>query len=108
MRHFEEKLGNGPQRLFCRHPLDVVKTAEVDGAAVAAQSALAAIVEVIVEVTHGEFANGSIDRFAVTQARKIGLGDSSPTAVNPVNSENMIGILDGLQVHDQWREAIHA
>src|SRR5512143_781220 len=71
VRYFEQQLGDRPHRLFCGHPLDVVKAAEVDGPAVAPQGALAAIVEVIVEVAHGEFANGAVDRLAVAQAREI-------------------------------------
>src|SRR5437764_1200734 len=58
--------------IFLRcHPLVAIEAGEIYGARVAAQGAFTAQVEINVEVTQSQFAQGAVDRLTVTAPGKV-------------------------------------
>src|SRR5260370_32741204 len=60
-----------PQIGLTRHPVKAVEASQVDRSAITAQRALAAEIEVLLEIRHREFSQRAIDRFAVSEPREL-------------------------------------
>ena len=68
---FEKVIHDKPNGLLCGHPLQMIETAQVYRARESAHGSLAPEIEIQIEVTHGQFAQRTIDRFAIAAAREV-------------------------------------
>ena len=99
----EQVLGNEPEVFFARHPGATIKTAKVYWPGKSAERALAPEVEIIVEITHRQFAQRAIHRLAITASRVVGLGNRAPVSAGAVDRNHMVRILLGFEIEDQGR-----
>src|SRR5437660_4931327 len=82
----------------------MVEAAEVYRARKCTHGSLAPEIEIQIEVAHGQFAQGTIDRFTIAAAREVRFGDGAPMAVHPVNGHDVIGIMFGFEIQEQgWK-----
>src|SRR5579863_6330117 len=88
------------------HPVAGVEAGKVDWPRKRSQGALCTQIKVHIEITHGEFAQRAIDRFAVTASGVVGFGDGSPMPFDSVNSYYVVGVLFGLEIDDQRRISV--
>ena len=63
--------GNEPDGLIRRHPIEMIETSQVHRTRIGAEGALESEIEIDVEVTHRQFAQRAIDRFAISAPGKI-------------------------------------
>ena len=96
--------GEEPDRFFCGHPLEIIKSRKVYRARVPPQGAFAAQVEVDVEIAHRELAQGAIDGLAVTAAGEIRFRHGAPVSAHFKNRDDMIGVLFRFQIENQRRK----
>ncbi len=108
MRDFAEVFGDEPDRFFCGHPVEIIKSRQVHRARIPPQCAFAAQVEVNVEVTHRQLAESAIHRLAITAAGKIGFRHRAPMAAHFENRDDVIGVLFRFQIENQWRKPDNA
>ena len=101
-------LGDEPDRFFCRHPLEIIKSRKAYRARVPPQGAFAAQVEVDVEIAHRELAQAAIDGLAVTAPGEIGFCHRAPVPAHFENRDDMIGVLFRFQIEDQRRKTDYA
>jgi len=52
----------------------------------------------VLEVRHGQFAQGAIDRLAEAQAGVVGFRDGAPAAALTEDRQNMVIITDGFKI----------
>ena len=97
-----------PDRFFCRHPIEMIEAREIYRARVAAERALEAEIEVNIKVTHGEFAQRSVNRLAISAAGEVGFRNCAPATAHFENCDDMIGVVFGFKVEDQRRKTQHA
>jgi hypothetical protein len=102
MRDSAEMFGNEPDRFVRRHPVERIETGEIHRSRITAQRAFPAQIKIDIEVAHGQFAQVAINRFAITAAGKIRLRDRAPMSPNLENGDDVIGILLGFQIKNQW------
>src|SRR4029077_17210128 len=108
MRDVAEMFGDEPDRFFCSHPNEMIKSRQIHWARVAPQSAFATKVEVDIEITHRELAQAAIDRFAITAAGEIRFCHRAPVSAYFENRDDVIGVLFRFQIEDQRRESDYA
>src|SRR5205807_9332349 len=82
--------------------MTIIEAREIDRLRVTTQGAFAAKVEVDVEVTHGQLAQGAIDRLAITAASEIGFCHRTPATAHFKNCEDMICIVHCFEIPEQW------
>src|SRR5262249_42286293 len=82
----EQVLWNPPDITRRDHPsrLGPVETRQVDRLRVRAKRAVAAEVDIALEIAHHELAKRPIHGLTVAEAGEIGLGDGAPVTANPV------------------------
>ena len=109
VRDLEQVLGDPPEILLGRHPAGPppVEARQIDRARVGAQGAVAAQVDVAVEVAHDQLAQAPVHRLAIAQPREVRLGDGAPVPAAPEHRHHVIGVLHRLQVQQERREAEH-
>jgi hypothetical protein len=100
MSQRNEKLIDGPQVFFRRHPTDCIKSAQVQGTRIPAQSLLALEVVIVLKVGHDEFTDGTVDWFTETQTGVIGFCNGAPVPALLINGKNVIVIPDGFKIND--------
>ena len=93
-----------PDRLTGRHPIQSIEPREINRARIAAKGALKSQIEINVEVAHRQFAQRSIDRFAIAAAGEVRFGDRAPMSANFENRDHMIGVLLGLEIENERRK----
>src|SRR6266513_6313650 len=98
-------LGDEPDRFFRCHPVERIEPGEIHRTRISPQGALAAQVEINIEIAHGQFAQVAVNRLAITAAGEIRFRDRAPMSANFENSDDMICILFGLQIENQWRKS---
>jgi len=104
VRDFAEVFGDEPDRVFCGHPAEIIKSRQVYRARVPPQGAFSAQVEVDVEITHRELAQSAINRLPITAAGEIGFRYRAPVAAHFENRDDVIGVLFRFQIEDQcWK-----
>ena len=97
-----------PHRFFARHPVKMVKAREIHGPGIRAQGAASAQIEIIVEVAHGQFSQGAIDRLTVTASGVVRLRDCTPAISDHEDGDHMIGVTMCFHVEEQSRKPEHA
>src|ERR1700722_16560586 len=90
------------------HPVAGVEAGEVYRAGEGSQSALAAKIEINLEIAEGQFAQGAVEGLAVAAAAEVGFGDRSPVTANAVDRHYVVGVVFGFEIDDQWRIPIGA
>src|ERR1035437_3275568 len=106
VRNLCQVLSDGPEVFFRGHPADAVEAREIDRAGVVAESLLAGMIEVVLEIGHDEFTQGAVDRLAESEAAVIGFGDGSPMTVLLENGEDVVVVAHGLEIEQQGRKAL--
>ena len=71
MVDFEQVIHDKPNGLLRRHPLQMIETVQVYRARECTHGSLAPEIEIQIEVAHGQFAQRTIDRFAIAAAREV-------------------------------------
>jgi len=104
VRDVAEVFSDEPDRFFRGHPMAIVKSREVNRPRVAPKRPFASQVEVDVEITHRQLAQGAIDRLAITTAGEIGFRYCAPVSAHFKNCDDVIGVLFCFQIEDQWRK----
>src|ERR1700688_607212 len=94
----EQIFGDEPEMLVGGHPLKAVEASEVYGIGKSSERALAAQVEIDLEVAHGEFAQSSVNRFAITAPGVIRFRYRTPVAVLLVHGDHVIRVVLGFEV----------
>src|ERR1700686_4354616 len=89
------------------HPLKAVEASEVYGIGKSSERALAAQVEIDLEVAHGEFAQSSVNRFAITAPGVIRFRYRTPVAVLLVHGDHVIRVVLGFEVDHQGQMSIY-
>src|SRR5260370_23151032 len=102
VRNFVEMFGDEPDRVFRRHPVLTIKSSEIHRARRSPQGALAAQIEVDVEITHGQFPQTAINRLAITASSEIRFRHRAPVFANLKNGDDMVRVLLGFQIENQW------
>src|SRR4051812_35147186 len=108
MRNFAEIFGNEPDRFLRGHPIQFIESRQVHRTRIASEGSFAAQVEVNVEITHGQLAQGAINRLPITAAGEIRFRYCAPMAAHLENRNNVISILFCLQIEDQRRKSQNA
>lgn len=98
MPNLEKVINDKPDRLVGRHPILSIEALEAHGQGIAAQAALAAKVEVSVEIAEGQFAQGAVYRLAPAASGIIRLGDGSPAAILAKDSDHVVGIVFSFEI----------
>ena len=73
--------------------MTVIESRKIDRLGIATQRPFTAKVEVNVEVTHGQLAQGAINRLAITTAAEIRFCYRAPAAAHFKNREHVIGVI---------------
>src|SRR4030095_11759346 len=94
--------GNEPDRLVCRHPVEIIESRQVHRARIASQGAFAAQVEINIKVTHGQLAQTAIHGLAITAAGEIGFRYRAPVPARFKNRHDVVGVLFRFQIENQW------
>ena len=89
------------------HPVKPVEAGQVHRATVATQCPFAGQIEVMLEVGHGQLAQGAVDRLAVAEAGELAGPDGAPVAVALKDRQDVVFVMHRGQVHDQRRPALH-
>ncbi len=97
----EEIVGDEPEGFIRGHPVLAIEASEVYGAGKVSQRAFTAEIEVDVEITQRQFAQGAVDGFAIAAAGVVGFGDGAPVAVAAIDGDDMVGVVFGFEVKDQ-------
>src|SRR3989454_7436688 len=66
---------------------------------------VAAEVHVALEVAHDQLTKRPVDGLAVAEAREVRLRDRPPAPAEPEHREDVVGVLHGLEVEQERREA---
>src|SRR5436189_2547981 len=104
VRNFAEMFGDEPDRFFRRHPVLTIKSSEIHRARISPQGALAAQIEVDVEVTHGQFPQTAINRLPIPAAGEIRFRHRAPMSAQLENGDYMIGVLLCFQIeNERWK-----
>lgn len=104
----DEEFRHAPYVFFRGHPMLRVQAGEVDGTRVGAKGSLAAKIVVVIEVAEGQFAQGAIYRRAKAKAGEVGFGDAAPKSILAKDGEDVVIIVDGFEVKEKRRIAVHA
>lgn len=104
----DERVGNEPDVFLRSHPMQVVEACEVHRLRVGAQGTLAAQIVVVLEVTERQLAKRAIDGRAKAEAGEVGFGDSTPEAARAIESDNVVVVANGFEIHDEGRKAVGA
>ena len=96
-----------PAALLLRDPARGVQAAQVERRRVAAQRLLVALVAVLVEIGHREFAQAAVYRVAPAQYGVIGLGNRPPAALAAEDRNHVVAVALRLEVHQQRRFSVH-
>src|SRR5256886_4533711 len=107
VRNALQVLGDRPEIMLRRHPVQPVEPGQVDRTAVAAERALPGEVVVMLEVRHGELAEGTVDGLTVSQPGELTGAYGAPQAPPPEYGDHVVLVADRRQVHDQRRGALH-
>src|SRR5256886_17232698 len=107
VRNALQVLGDRPEIMLRRHPVQPVETGQVDRTAVAAERALPGEVVIMLEVRHGEPAEGTVDGRTGSQPGELTRADGAPQAPPPEDGDHVVVVADRRQVHDQRRVALH-
>jgi hypothetical protein len=105
MGNFAEMFGDEPDRLFRRHPVLTIESSEIHRARISPQGALAAQIEVDVEVTHGQFPQTAINRLPIPAAGEIRFRHRAPVSAQLENGDHMIGVLLCFQIENERRKS---
>ena len=108
MRDLAEMFRDKPDRFGGDHPIEPVEPREVYRPRIAAQRALEAKVEVNVEITERELAQGSVDRLAVAAPGEIRFGDRAPEAALFEDGDDVVSVAIRFKVEDERRKPEHA
>src|SRR5437870_11530163 len=108
MRNFAEIFGNEPDRFFRGHPIQMIESRQSHRTRIAPQGAFAAQVEVDIEIAHGQLAQVAINRLAITTAGEIRFCHCTPVPTDLENGHDMIGVLFGFQIENQWWKSENA
>lgn len=103
VRDIAEMIGNEPNVLFRGHPVVAIETREIHRTRVAAESALAAQVEIDMEVTQRQLAQGSVNRFAISATGEVRLSHCAPMTPHFEDGKDVIGVVVGFQIQKQRR-----
>src|SRR5579862_3743446 len=101
MLDIEQMIDDKPNRFVSRHPVLRIKALKVDRARVASKRALAAQVEISIEIAQRQFAQAAIHGLAPAASGIVRFGDRAPAAVLLEYGDNVIGIVLSLEVEDQ-------
>src|ERR1700730_528795 len=96
--------GDKPDRRIRCHPVETIEAREIYRARVPAKRVLEAEIEVNVKVTHGEFAQRSVNRFAIPATSEVGFRDCAPSAAHFENRDDMVGVAIRFKIEDQRRK----
>src|SRR5215471_12891759 len=107
MRNFTEMFRDEPDRFLRRHPVQAIEPGETYRTRISPQGALAAHVEIDIEITHGQLAQAAIDRLAITAAGEIGFCHCAPVAAHLENRNHVVGILFCFQIENEWWKTQH-
>src|SRR5262245_22721702 len=108
MRDLKQVVGNCPEVRLGDHPLDRVEAAQVDGKGNGAQGLFALTVVVVLEIRHGELAQGAIDRLAEAQAGVVGFRDRAPAAALAEERQHMVVIANRFEIEQERLESQHS
>ena len=61
----------------------------------------------MVEVAEGQFARRSVNGSTKAEAGEVGLRDAAPESVLAEDGEDMVVVVDGFEVHEERRIAVH-
>src|SRR5271167_5257447 len=86
----------------------MIEALHMDGTRIRSQRTVTAQIEINIEITERQLAQSPVDRLAIAASRVIRLGDGAPMAIDLIYGKNMIGIVFGFEVHDEWRISICA
>jgi len=104
VRNFAEMFGDEPDRFFRRHPVLTIKSSEIHRTRISPQGAFTAQIEVDVEVTHRQFAQAAINRFAISAPGEIRFRHRAPVSAHLENGDHMIGVLLCFQIeNERWK-----
>ena len=106
--NFAEMFGDEPDRFFRCHPVERIEPGEIHRTRISPQGALAAQIEINIEIAHGQFAQAAVNRLPITAAGKIRFRHCAPMSADFENCYDVIGILFGFQIENQWRKSDHA
>jgi len=96
--------GDEPDRFFRCHPVLTIKSSEIHRARISPHGALAAQIEVDVEITHGQFPQTAINRLPIPAAGEIRFRHRAPVSAQLENGDHMIGVLLCFQIeNERWK-----
>src|SRR5881396_2108791 len=108
VRDSQEVLGDEPHIFLRDHPLAIVESRQIHWPRERAERAIAAQVEVLLEVAQRKLAQRAVDRLAVPAARVIRLRDRTPMTADLEQRDDMVGVVLRLEIEEQRRETEHA
>ena len=108
MRNIAKMFGDKPDISFRRHPIQVIKPGQVYRARISSERALAAQVEVDIEIAQRQFAQSAVDRLSIAAPGEIGFGDGAPMAARFEDRDDVIGVLIRFEIENERRETEHA
>ena len=100
MVNVEQVKRDEPQRLVGGHPVERIEASEIHRTGKRPQRALAAQIEISVEIAQRQLAKSAVDRFAIAAASVVGLGDGSPVTLHAINGDHMVGIVFRFQIQN--------
>src|SRR6266496_82269 len=95
-------LGDEPDRFFRCHPVERIEPGEIHWTRISPQGALAAQIEINIEIAHGQFAQAAVNPLPITAASEIRFRHCAPMLTDLENGEDMIGVLFGFQIENQF------
>src|ERR1700678_172422 len=94
-------IDNEPHRLIGRHPVFPVKPLQIDWNGKTPQSALPPQVDVSIEVSQRQFAQGAMDRLAPTASCVVRFRNRTPASILAENSNYVVSIVLGFKIQQQ-------
>ena len=108
MRDFAEVLRDEPDVFFRCHPVTTIEPGQVHRSRITPERALAAQVEIDIEIAQRQLAQGAVNRLSIAAPGEIGFGDRAPMPARFEDREDMIGVLIRFEIENERRKAEHA
>ncbi len=108
VRDFAEMFGNEPDWFVRRHPVEMIESGKIYRARITAQRPFTAQIEINIEITHGQFAQGAVNRLAITAAGEVRFRYRAPMPTHFENGYDVIGVLLGFQIENQRWKSKHS
>lgn len=108
VRDFAKIFRDEPDIFFCGCPVKTIEPGQVYRARIPPERALAAQIEVGIEIAQGQLAQGAVNRLSITAPGEIGFGDGAPVPARFENRDNVVGVVIRLEIPNERRKSEHA